>query len=50
MGNQAVNDIYKGSSWLDMRQAQDIWLKIKFREAGIRLNKERKTHDNAITT
>ena len=34
-----------------MRQAQPIWMIIKFREVGnIRLNKESKTHDNAITT
>ena len=43
--------IYKnGSAWLDMRQAQAIWLKIKFREADVRLNKVEKAHDNAITT
>ena len=40
----------KGSAWLDMRQAWAIWLIIKVREADIRLNKESKTHDNAITT
>ena len=33
-----------------MRQAQAIWLIIKVRESIIRLNKGRKTHDNAITT
>ena len=33
-----------------MRQAWAIWLIIKVREAGVRLNKARKTHDNAITT
>ena len=31
-----------------MRQARAIWLIIKVREAGIRLNKESKTYDNAI--
>ena len=40
----------KGSAWLDMRQARAIWLIIKVREADVRLNKARKTHDNAITT
>ena len=40
----------KGSTCLDMRQARAIWLIIKVREAGIRLNKASKTHDNAITT
>ena len=33
-----------------MIQAQDIWLIIKVKEVSIRLNKEIKTHDNAITT
>ena len=33
-----------------MRQARAIWLIIKVREVSVRLNKERKTHDNAITT
>ena len=33
-----------------MRQARAIWLIIKVREADVRLNKEIKTHDNAITT
>ena len=46
MGSQDA----KGYAWLDMRQAWDIWLIIKVNEVGIRLNKERKTHDNAITT
>ena len=50
MGNQAVKDIYNGSTWLDMRQYWAIWMIIKVREAGIRLNEARKTHDNAITT
>ena len=39
-----------GYAWLDMRQAQDIWLKRNVREAGIKLNKAGKSHDNAITT
>ena len=50
MGNQAAKDIEKGFTWLDMRQARAIWLIIKVREAGIRLNKASKTHDHAITT
>ena len=50
MGNQAARDIYNGSVWLDMRQARAIWLILKVREAGIRLNKAGKAHDNAITT
>ena len=33
-----------------MRQAQDIWLILKVREASIRLNEAGKAHDNAITT
>ena len=33
-----------------MRQAQAIWLKLKVREADVRLNKAGKAHDNAITT
>ena len=33
-----------------MRQYQAIWLIIEVREADIRLNKESKTHDNAIIT
>ena len=46
-----LQKIYKlGSAWLDMRQARAIWLIIKVREVGIRLNKASKTHDNAITT
>ena len=50
MGNQAAKDIENGSTWMDMRQAQAIWLIIKVREADIRLNKESKNHDNEITT
>ena len=49
-GNQVVKDIKNGSAWLDMRQAQDIWLKRNVRGAGIKLNKAGKAHDNAITT
>ena len=33
-----------------MRQAQAIWMKLNVREAGIKLNKAGKAHDNAITT
>ena len=33
-----------------MRQTRAIWLILKVREVGIRLNKEIKAHDNAITT
>ena len=50
IGNQAAKDIKDGSAWLDMIQARDIWLILKVREAGIRLKKEGKAHDNAITT
>ena len=39
-----------GSAWLDTRQARAIWLKLKVREADVRLNKAVKAHDNAITT
>ena len=34
--------MYNGFAWLDMRQARAIWLIIKVREAGIRLNKANK--------
>ena len=50
IGNQAAKDIKYGSAWLDMRQAQAIWLKIKVREADARINEAGKAHDNAITT
>ena len=50
IGNQAAKDIKDGSAWLDLRQARDIWLKLKVREAGVRLKKAIKSHDNAITT
>ena len=50
MGNQDAKDVKKNSAWLDMRQAQAIWMIIKVREASIRLNKASKTHDNVITT
>ena len=50
IGNQATKDIKYGSAWLDMRQAQAIWLKLKVREASVRLKKASKAHDNAITT
>ena len=33
-----------------MRQDWAIWLKLNVREVGVRLNKARKSHDNAITT
>ena len=49
-GNQAAKDINNGSTWLDMRQDQAIWLKHNVRRAGIKLNKVGKAHDNAITT
>ena len=49
-GNQAAKDIKNGFAWLNMRQAQVIWLKRNVREAGIKLNKEGKAHDNAFTT
>ena len=38
------------SAWLDMRQAQAIWLKRNVRGDGIKLNKTGKSHDNAFTT
>ena len=50
IGNQAAKDIQNGSAWLDMRQAQAIWLILKVRKAGVRLNEAGKSHDNAITT
>ena len=50
IGNQVVKDIKDSSAWLDMRQAQSIWMKLKFREADIRLNEAGNAHDNAITT
>ena len=49
-GNQAAKDIKNGYAWLDMRQAQAIWLKRNVRGAGIKLNKAGKAHDNAFTT
>ena len=39
----------KGSSWLDIRQAWDKLI-IKVKKVNVRLNKERKNHDNEITT
>ena len=48
--NQAAKDKKDGSAWLDMRQARAMWLKLKVREAGVRLKKAGKAHDNAITT
>ena len=47
--SQAAKDIQNGSAWLDMRQARAIRMKLKFKEAGIRLNKAGKAHDNIIT-
>ena len=45
---------YKGYiKWLcmeDMRQAWAIWLKHNVREAGVKLNKVGKAHDNEIKT
>ena len=49
-GNQAAKDIKNGSAWLDMRQAQAIWLKRNVKGASIKLNKVGKAHDNAFTT
>ena len=48
--NQVAKDINNGSAWLDMRQAQAIWLKRNVRGDGIKLNKVGKYHDNAFTT
>ena len=39
-----------GFAWLDMRQARAIWMKRNVMEAGIKLNKAGKAHDNALTT
>ena len=50
IGDQDAKDIKDGSTWLDMRQAWAIWLKLKVREANVRLKKAGKAHDNAITT
>ena len=50
IGNQAAKDINDGSAWLDMRQYRALWLKLKVREADVRLMKAGKGHDNAITT
>ena len=44
-----MKDIKKGSAWLDMRQAQAIWMKCNVRGADIKLNKAGKAHDNAFT-
>ena len=49
-GKQAAKDVKDGSAWLDMRQAQAIWLKHNVRKASIKLNKVGKAHDNAFTT
>ena len=49
-GKQAAKDIKDGSAWLDMRQAQAIWLKHNVRGAVIKLNQAGKAHDNAFTT
>ena len=35
----------KGSTWLDMRQAQAIWMITRSQGAGIKLKKESKTHE-----
>ena len=50
IGNQVAKDITDGFGWLDMRQARVIWLKLKVKEASVRLKKAGKAHDNAITT
>ena len=50
IGNQAAKDVKDGSIWLDKRQAWAIWLKLKVREANVRLKKAGKAHDNSITT
>ena len=49
-GKQDAKDIKDGSTWLDMRQAQAIWMKRNVRGASIKLNKVGKSHDNAFTT
>ena len=38
----------KGSTWLDMRQAQDIWLITQSQGAGIKIKEARKTYENSI--
>ena len=45
-----MKDIENGTAWIDMRQAQAIWLILKVREADTRLNEAGKAHDNAATT
>ena len=49
-GKQDAKDIKNGFAWIDMRQAQAIWLKCNVRGADIKLNKAGKAHDNAFTT
>ena len=49
-GNQVAKDIQNGFAWLDMRQAQVIWMKCNVMGADIKLNKAGKAHDNAFTT
>ena len=45
-GESSCKRYIKFSAWMDMRQAWAIWLIIKVREAGIRLNEAEKSHDN----
>ena len=49
IGNQATKDIKDGSAWIDMRQALAIWLKLKVKEADVRVKKVGKSHDIVIT-
>ena len=49
-GTSSCEGYKNGSAWLDMRQAQAIWLKLNVSGAGIKLNEAGKAHDNAFTT
>ena len=37
--------MYKGSTWIDMRQYWAIWLITQIQGSGIKLKKKRKTHE-----
>ena len=48
--DQVAKDMLKGSAWLDMRQDRAIWLITQSHGADIKLKKESKAYENAITT
>ena len=48
--DQAAKYMLNGFAWLDMRQARAIWLINQSQGDDIKLKKERKNHENAITT